>query len=103
MNACTVKRFCPFAARSFDSGGVPPALRMTRAPIAPIVLAVLLAGLLAAPSRAQPVVLKPETFKPYVDHFNTMEDEFFIASPVIVGGEILLRGKNHLYCISEKK
>ena len=34
---------------------------------------------------------------------NTMEDEFFIASPVIVEGEILLRGKNHLYCISERK
>jgi len=34
---------------------------------------------------------------------NTMEDEFFIASPVIVDGEILLRGRNRLYCISEKK
>ena len=40
---------------------------------ASIVLTVLLLGLLAAPSRAQPVVLKFQTFKPYVDHFNTME------------------------------
>lgn len=34
---------------------------------------------------------------------NTLTDEFFIASPIIVGGELFLRGKNTLYCISEKK
>ena len=34
---------------------------------------------------------------------NTLTDEFFIASPVILGGELFLRGKNTLYCISEKK
>ena len=34
---------------------------------------------------------------------NTLDDEFFIASPVVVGGEILLRGRNRLYCISEKR
>jgi outer membrane protein assembly factor BamB len=33
---------------------------------------------------------------------NTMTDEMFIATPAIVGGEIFLRGKNSLYCISEK-
>jgi outer membrane protein assembly factor BamB len=33
---------------------------------------------------------------------NTMTDEMFIATPAIVGGEIFLRGKNKLYCISEK-
>lgn len=30
---------------------------------------------------------------------NTIEDEFFIASPVVVDGEIFLRGKNKLYAI----
>ncbi len=34
---------------------------------------------------------------------NTIKDEFFIASPVIVEGEIFLRGKNTLYCVSGKK
>ena len=32
---------------------------------------------------------------------NTIEDEFFIASPVIVDGEIFLRGKNKLYAIRD--
>lgn len=30
---------------------------------------------------------------------NTIEDEFFIATPAIANGEIYLRGKNTLYCI----
>ena len=30
---------------------------------------------------------------------NTLADEMFIASPVIVDREILLRGRNTLYCI----
>lgn len=30
---------------------------------------------------------------------NTLADEMFIASPVILGGEIYLRGRNTLYCI----
>jgi outer membrane protein assembly factor BamB len=34
---------------------------------------------------------------------NTLEDQVFIATPVIAGGEILLRGQNTLFCISEKK
>ena len=34
---------------------------------------------------------------------NTLEDQVFIASPVIAGGELFLRGQNHLFCISEKK
>jgi len=33
---------------------------------------------------------------------NMMEDQVFIASPVVVGGEIFLRSQNRLYCISEK-
>jgi outer membrane protein assembly factor BamB len=33
---------------------------------------------------------------------NTMTDEMFISTPAIVGGEIFLRGRNKLYCISGK-
>ncbi|HEX4951459.1 MAG TPA: PQQ-binding-like beta-propeller repeat protein [Blastocatellia bacterium] len=33
----------------------------------------------------------------------TLTDQVFIASPVIVNGEIFLRGQNTLFCISEKK
>lgn len=32
---------------------------------------------------------------------NTIEEEFFMASPVIVDGEIFLRGRNKLYAISD--
>lgn len=34
---------------------------------------------------------------------NTLTDQVFIATPVIAGGEIFLRGQNTLFCISEKK
>lgn len=34
---------------------------------------------------------------------NTLEDQVFIATPVIAGGEIYLRGQNTLFAISEKK
>jgi outer membrane protein assembly factor BamB len=34
---------------------------------------------------------------------NTLQDQMFIASPVIVNGEIFLRSQNTLFCISEKK
>jgi len=34
---------------------------------------------------------------------NTLEDQVFIASPVIAEGEIFLRSQNTLFCISEKK
>jgi outer membrane protein assembly factor BamB len=33
---------------------------------------------------------------------NTIEDEFFIATPVVAQGQLFLRGRNHLYCIGEK-
>lgn len=33
---------------------------------------------------------------------NTLEDQVFIASPVIADGEIFLRGQNTLFCISDK-
>lgn len=34
---------------------------------------------------------------------NTLTDQVFIATPVIVDGEIFLRGQNTLFCISEKR
>ncbi len=34
---------------------------------------------------------------------NTLENQVFIASPVIAGGEIFLRGQNTLFCVSEMK
>ncbi|HET9479286.1 MAG TPA: PQQ-binding-like beta-propeller repeat protein [Pyrinomonadaceae bacterium] len=34
---------------------------------------------------------------------NTLEDQVFIATPVIADGELYLRGQNTLFCISEKK
>lgn len=34
---------------------------------------------------------------------NTLQDQMFIASPIIVGGELFLRSQNHLYCVSENK
>jgi len=34
---------------------------------------------------------------------NTMTDQFFVASPVVVEGELFLRSKTHLFCISEGK
>jgi outer membrane protein assembly factor BamB len=34
---------------------------------------------------------------------NTMADQVFISSPIIVGGEMFLRSQNQLFCISENK
>jgi outer membrane protein assembly factor BamB len=34
---------------------------------------------------------------------NTLADQFFIASPVVAGGELFLRSRTHLFCISEGK
>ena len=34
---------------------------------------------------------------------NTLEDQIFIATPVIAAGELYLRGQNHLFAISQKK
>ncbi len=34
---------------------------------------------------------------------NTMNDEFFVATPAVADGEMFLRGQNTLYCISEKR
>jgi len=32
---------------------------------------------------------------------NTLTDQFFVASPVAVGGKLLLRSRSHLFCIAE--
>jgi len=34
---------------------------------------------------------------------NTLEDQIFIATPVIAAGELFLRGQNKLFCISQTK
>ena len=34
---------------------------------------------------------------------NTLADQVFISSPVIVGGELFLRSQHQLFCISENK
>lgn len=34
---------------------------------------------------------------------NTLEDQMFIATPVIAAGELFLRGQNQLFCISQKR
>jgi outer membrane protein assembly factor BamB len=34
---------------------------------------------------------------------NTLKDQFFVASPAVVDGEIFLRGQSTLFCISEKR
>lgn len=34
---------------------------------------------------------------------NSLTDEIFIATPVIAGGELYLRGQNTLFCIADKK
>lgn len=33
---------------------------------------------------------------------NALEDQVFIASPVIAAGDLFLRGQNHLFCIGQK-
>jgi len=32
---------------------------------------------------------------------NTLPDQVFLASPIVVEGEIFLRSQNTLYCITE--
>jgi len=34
---------------------------------------------------------------------NTLEDQVFIATPVIAAGELFLRGQNQRFCISQMK
>lgn len=55
---------------------------------------------LASESGDVTIVKMGEKFE--VMKVNTIEDEFFIATPIIVEGQLFLRGRNTLYCISEK-
>jgi outer membrane protein assembly factor BamB len=34
---------------------------------------------------------------------NTLEDQFFVSSPVVVDGEMLLRSETHLFCIAQEE
>jgi hypothetical protein len=34
---------------------------------------------------------------------NTLADQMFVASPVVAEGELFLRSKTHLFCISDGK
>jgi hypothetical protein len=34
---------------------------------------------------------------------NTLEDQFFVASPAAAAGDLFLRSKTHLFCIGESK
>jgi hypothetical protein len=34
---------------------------------------------------------------------NTLEDQMFVASPVVAEGEMFLRSKTHLFCVSDGK
>ncbi|MBL8188990.1 MAG: hypothetical protein JNK38_13345, partial [Acidobacteria bacterium] len=38
-----------------------------------------------------------------VAHSTTFDDHFFVASPVVAEGDLYLRSKTHLFCISEGK
>lgn len=33
---------------------------------------------------------------------DTVTDEFFVSSRIVVSGELYLLGREHLYCISDK-
>jgi len=56
---------------------------------------------LASENGAVTVVKMGEKFE--VLATNTMADQFFVASPVVVEGELFLRSKTHLFCISDGK
>ncbi|MGH9801639.1 MAG: PQQ-binding-like beta-propeller repeat protein, partial [Blastocatellia bacterium] len=56
---------------------------------------------LAGESGAVFVVRMGEKFE--VLATNTLEDQFFIASPLVVGGELFLRSSTRLFCISDGK
>jgi hypothetical protein len=34
---------------------------------------------------------------------NTLTDHMFVASPVVAEGELFLRSKTHLFCVSDGK
>lgn len=54
---------------------------------------------LASESGVVTIVKMSEQFE--VIAANTLADQFFVASPVIVAGDLYLRSKTHLFCISD--
>jgi outer membrane protein assembly factor BamB len=56
---------------------------------------------LASESGVVTVVKMGEQFEILAE--NKFEDHFFVSSPVIVNGELFLRSRSHLFCISEGK
>ncbi len=34
---------------------------------------------------------------------NRFEDQFFVSSPIVAEGELFLRSRPHLFCVSERK
>lgn len=56
---------------------------------------------LAGESGAVFVVKMGETFE--VLAINTLTDQFFVASPVVAEGDLLLRSSSQLFCISDSK
>lgn len=60
-------------------------------------------GKLYLASEEGEVIILKMTDKLEVLTTNKLEDQVFIASPVIVENELFLRSQNTLYCISEKK
>ncbi len=64
---------------------------------------VLAGGKLYMASEDGDVVVLKASEKYEVLATNTLNDEFFIATPAIADGEIYLRGRNTLFCISGKR
>ncbi len=60
-------------------------------------------GKLYVPTEDGDVVVVKMGEKYEVVATNSMPDQLFIASPVVLDGEMFLRSQNTLYCISEKK
>jgi outer membrane protein assembly factor BamB len=60
-------------------------------------------GKLYVPTEDGDVVVVKMGEKYEVVATNSLPDQFFIASPIVLGGELYLRSQDKLYCISEKK
>jgi len=56
---------------------------------------------LASESGVVTVIKMGEKFE--VAATNTLEDQMFVASPVVAEGELFLRSKTHLFCVSDGK
>jgi hypothetical protein len=56
---------------------------------------------LASESGVVTVVKMGEKFE--VAATNTLADQMFVASPIVAEGELFLRSKTHLFCVSDGK